>query len=108
MNTSAPAAPALACIEATEALGCHATAHAMRLFTISEVIAPLSPETLRECRLAAKRATTGLTDAERIELAQIIEEANRRDAQQYAADCAAERYSESRTFNRAGRVNHHD
>lgn len=68
----------------------------------------LSPATLRECALAAKRATTGLTDAERIELAQIIEEANRREAQQHAADCAAERYSEAHVHNRAGRVNHHD
>ena len=68
MNTSAPAAPAFACIE----------------------------------------ATTGLTDAERIELAQIIEEANRREAQQHAADCAAERYSEARVHNRNPRINPHD
>lgn len=42
-------------------------------------IAELSPAIRAECRLVAKRCTVGLTDAERVELAEVLETIARED-----------------------------
>jgi len=68
----------------------------------------LSDSALRECRLATKRALYGLTEQEEAELRELQVNAAARERALSEAWRDSERFSESRTHNRAPRINPHD